>query len=53
MIVFANNWIYEHKVLCINYTTYNLCCGQDPLNSRTHADFMTLSHEDNKDDGYP
>ena len=30
----------------MNYTTYDLRRAQDSLNPRTHADFMTLSHED-------
>jgi len=33
--------------------TYDLRRGQDSLNSRTHANFMTLSHEDDEGDGYP
>ena len=45
-LIFANNRIYKHKVLRVNYTTYDLRRAQDSLNSRTHADFMTLSHED-------
>lgn len=49
-LVFANNRIYKHKVLRINYTTYDLRRAQDSLNSRTHADFMTLSHEDDTSD---
>ena len=43
---FINNHIYRHKVLHVNYTTYNLHRAQDSLNSRTHADVMVLSHED-------
>lgn len=39
---FVNNRIFKHKVLRINYTTYDLRRAQDSLNSRTHADFMTL-----------
>jgi len=41
-----NNRIYRHKVLRINYTTYNLRRAQDSLNPRTHSDIMVLSHED-------
>ena len=33
----------------MNYTTYNLRRAQDTLNLRTHADFMTLSHEDDEE----
>jgi hypothetical protein len=45
-LIIINNRIYKHKVLRVNYTTYDLRREQDSLNSRTHADFMTLSHED-------
>ena len=45
-LIFANNRIYKHKVLRVNYTMYDLRRAQDSLNSRTHANFMTLSHED-------
>ncbi|KAI0056177.1 hypothetical protein BV25DRAFT_1814475, partial [Artomyces pyxidatus] len=41
--------IYRHKVLRINYTTYDLRCAQDSINPCTHADIMVLSCED--DDG--
>jgi len=44
-ISIANNKMYEHSVLRINYTTYDLRREQDSLNSRTHADIMVLSHE--------
>ena len=30
----------------VNYTTYDLRRSQDSLNSRTHANIMVLSHED-------
>ena len=33
----------------MNYTTYDLRRAQDTLNPRTHADFMTLSHEDDEE----
>ena len=49
-LIFANNRIYKHKVLRVNYTTYDLHRAQDSLNSHTHADFMTLSHEDDLPD---
>jgi hypothetical protein len=42
MVTFVNNRIFKHKVMRINYTTYDLRRAQDSLNSRTHADFMTL-----------
>src|ERR1700724_836981 len=37
----------------VNYTTYDLRCAQDSLNSRTHADIMVLSQdEDNNSHPY-
>jgi hypothetical protein len=45
-ITFVNNRLYRHKVLRVNYTTYDLRREQDSLNPRTHADIMVLSHED-------
>ena len=43
---FINNCIYRHKVLRVNYTTYDLHRAQDSLNPCMHADVMVLSHED-------
>lgn len=45
-LLLINNCIYRHKVLRINYTTYDLRRAQDSLNPRTHSDIMILSHED-------
>ena len=45
-LLFVNNRIYPHKVLRINYTTYDLPRAQDLVNPRTHSDIMVLSHED-------
>ena len=42
----VNNWIYQHKVLRVNYTTYNPRCAQDSHNPCTHSDIMVLSHND-------
>jgi len=50
-LVFVNNRIYRHKVIRVNYTTYDLRRAQDSLNPRTHADVMVLSQED--EDGNP
>ena len=41
-----NNQIYQHKVLWVNYTTYNVRWDQDSLNPRTHGDIMVLSRDD-------
>jgi len=44
-ISLVSNHIYRHKVLHINYTTYDMRRDQDSLNPRTHGDIMVLSHE--------
>ncbi|KAJ3537818.1 hypothetical protein NM688_g6619 [Phlebia brevispora] len=38
-----NDRIYRHQILCVNFTTYDMCRDQDTLNPRTHADFMVLN----------
>ncbi|KAJ3512102.1 hypothetical protein NLJ89_g3716 [Agrocybe chaxingu] len=51
-VILENDTIYRHKVLRVNYTTYDLRRDQDSLNPRTHADIMILSPENeekNKD----
>ena len=45
-VVICNNYIYRHKVLRVNYTTYDLRRSQDSINPRTHPDIMLLSHDD-------
>lgn len=45
-VLFQNNRLYFHKVLRINYTTYDVRRGQDSMNPRTHSDVMVLSQED-------
>ncbi|KAJ7104782.1 hypothetical protein C8R44DRAFT_943843, partial [Mycena epipterygia] len=40
-----NQRIYRHKILRINYTSYDVRRGQDCLNPRTHSDVMTLAPE--------
>jgi hypothetical protein len=45
-LVIAGSKIYRHKVLRINYTTYNMRCDQDSLKPHNHADFMVLANED-------
>jgi len=51
-ITFVQNRLYRHKVLRVNYTTYDVRRAQDSLNPRMHADFMVLSHE-NQDTAEP
>ncbi|KAH9922415.1 uncharacterized protein B0H18DRAFT_935413 [Fomitopsis serialis] len=48
-IRFEHSRVYFHKVLRINYTTYDKRRAQDSVNPRTHADVMLLAHDD--DDG--
>ncbi|KAK7016580.1 hypothetical protein R3P38DRAFT_3321043 [Favolaschia claudopus] len=38
--------LYTHKILRINYTTYDLRRDQDTINTRSHPDIMVLAHED-------
>ncbi|EJF58719.1 hypothetical protein DICSQDRAFT_148934 [Dichomitus squalens LYAD-421 SS1] len=40
-----NNKLYRHKVLRINYTTYDMRRDQDSVNPRTHPDIMMLAPE--------
>ncbi|EJD00512.1 uncharacterized protein FOMMEDRAFT_91663, partial [Fomitiporia mediterranea MF3/22] len=35
--------LYKHKVLCVNYTTYNVQRAQDLLNLCTHTNVILLS----------
>lgn len=48
-VIIVNDTISQHKVLQVNYTTYDLRREQDLLNPRTHADIMVLSNEDRSD----
>jgi hypothetical protein len=45
-ICIVNSRLYMHKVMRINYTTYDVRLGQDAINPRNHADIMTLSRHD-------
>lgn len=40
-----NDRIYRHKVLRVNYTTYDMRRDQDVINPRTHADIMMLAED--------
>ncbi|KIK26402.1 hypothetical protein PISMIDRAFT_274760 [Pisolithus microcarpus 441] len=44
-LIIIKNRLYRHKILRVNYTSYDLRRDQDSLNPRTHADVMVLSHE--------
>ncbi|KAK6972044.1 GLOBIN domain-containing protein [Favolaschia claudopus] len=41
--------IYTHKIMRINFTTYDMGRDQDTINPRTNSDIMVLSHEDEVD----
>ncbi|THG92874.1 hypothetical protein EW026_g8186 [Hermanssonia centrifuga] len=45
-LILVDNRIYQHKVIRINHTSYDLRRAQDSLNPRTHADIMVASQED-------
>ena len=44
-VMIKGDVIYQHKKLCINYTTYDMRRDQDSLNIRNNADFMVLGCE--------
>ena len=41
--------LYTHKIMRINYTTYDTHRDQDTVNTRTHPDFMVLAHEEEEE----
>ncbi|RDB15375.1 hypothetical protein Hypma_004647 [Hypsizygus marmoreus] len=45
-VLFIGNRMYMHKVLCINFTTYDVRRGQDSMNPRNHADVMILARDE-------
>ncbi|KAF9552533.1 hypothetical protein CPC08DRAFT_646789, partial [Agrocybe pediades] len=44
----VNNRLYRHKVLRVNYTTYDMRRCQDVINPRTHGDIMVLAKDFDK-----
>ena len=48
-VSFTYNRIYQHKVMRLNYTTYDLRRSQDSINIRTHSDVMVIAGEDDED----
>ncbi|KAF6741116.1 hypothetical protein DFP72DRAFT_834947 [Ephemerocybe angulata] len=48
-VVIIDNAIFRHKVLRINYTTYDQRREQDSLNPRTHADILLLAPDQSRD----
>lgn len=51
-IVFENNRIYNHPLLRVNYTTYDLQRKQDTVNPLSHADVMVLLQEEERTHPY-
>ncbi|KAF8992498.1 hypothetical protein BDQ17DRAFT_1253858, partial [Cyathus striatus] len=43
---FHKHEIYQHKVLRVNYTTYDMRQEQDSMNPRTHANIMVVAHDE-------
>ncbi|KAJ7016995.1 hypothetical protein C8F04DRAFT_1339278 [Mycena alexandri] len=52
-ITIMRDRIYSHKVMRVNYTTYDVQGDQDSINPHTHSDIMLLSHEDKDDNPHP
>jgi hypothetical protein len=54
-VLIMTNTIYRHKVLRINYTTYDMRRTQDSLNPRVpgHSDIMVLSPENENENEDP
>ena len=49
-VLFKGNKMYRHRLLRINYTTYDLRRESDSINPRTdHRDIMLLSNSDGED----
>jgi hypothetical protein len=46
---FLGNRMYSHKVIRVNYTTYDMRRAQDSVNIRTEPFIMVLAHEDDAD----
>lgn len=50
-LLFKYDHLYQHNILCINYTTHNVCRKQDSVNSATpHYNIMVLANANNKSD---
>ncbi|KIJ17498.1 hypothetical protein PAXINDRAFT_110880 [Paxillus involutus ATCC 200175] len=51
-VLLRDNKIFEHSLLRVNYTTYDLRHEQDTINPLTRADIMLLSQEDERTHPY-
>ncbi|KAH9903187.1 hypothetical protein C8Q73DRAFT_742354 [Cubamyces lactineus] len=49
-VVFMKNRIYWHRVLRVNYTTYDRRRTQESINPRTHGDVLLLATNKNEGD---
>ncbi|PSR74642.1 hypothetical protein PHLCEN_2v9671, partial [Hermanssonia centrifuga] len=49
----VDNRLFRHKVIRVNYTTYDMRRNQDSINPRTHADVMVLAPEEDIEDKNP
>ena len=46
-IILKSNHMYPHKLLCVNYMTYDVRCSQDVINStNSHHNIMLLADFD-------
>ncbi|KAM6499872.1 hypothetical protein JOM56_005380 [Amanita muscaria] len=45
-VIILDDTLYRHKVLRINFTTYDLRRDQDSVNPRNHADIQVLADEE-------
>ncbi|KAJ6457005.1 hypothetical protein C8R47DRAFT_1248481 [Mycena vitilis] len=48
-LLIVSDRLYRHKVLRVNYTSYDVRRGQDSMNPRTHADILMLTPDDGTD----
>ena len=53
-IFFKSDRLYQHHLLRINYTTYDVRCSQDVINPGTsHRDIMMLASDDDEENHHP
>src|SRR6266487_3624509 len=52
-VLIRNNHIFQHQVLRINYTTYDIRRNQDSINVSRQSDVMVLANNLNEMDGHP
>ena len=45
-IILKHDWMYQHKVMHINYTTYDVQCAHDVMNNNSHHNIMLLAGSD-------